>query len=104
MMSRSILIVFSLCLTFLPNVHAQKNTLRLILEKQGPGMDSILSKVDRYQVQIIYTQIDRDANNFPSFRSFTYNLDTNLYYYPASMVKMPVAFLALEKLNQISFH
>ena len=100
-MSRSILIVFSLCLAFLPNLNAQKNTLRLILEKQGPGMDSILTKVDRYQVQIIYTQIDRDANNFPSFRSYTYNLDTNLYYYPASMVKMPVAFLALEKLNQI---
>lgn len=100
-MSRSILIVFSFCLACLPNLSAQKNTLRLILEKQGPGMDSILTKVDRYQVQIIYTQIDRDANNFPTFRSFTYNLDTNLYYYPASMVKMPVAFLALEKLNQI---
>lgn len=100
-MSRSILIVFSLCLAFLPNLSAQKNTLRLILEKQGPWMDSILNKVDRYQVQIIYTQIDRDVNNFPTFRSYTYNLDTNQYYYPASVVKMPTAFLALEKLNQI---
>lgn len=100
-MIRSILITFSLCLAFLPNLSAQKNTLRLILEKQGPWMDSILNKVDRYQVQIIYTQIDRDVNNLPTFRSYTYNLDTNQYYYPASAVKMPVAFLALEKLNQI---
>lgn len=98
---RSLFVAFVLCLAFLPQGNAQKNTLRLILEKQGPWMDSILNKVDRYQVQIIYTQIDRDVNNFPTFRSYTYNLDTNLYYYPASVVKMPAAFLALEKLNQI---
>ncbi|AEE49970.1 serine hydrolase [Haliscomenobacter hydrossis] len=100
-MQKPILLAFSLCLALLSGLTAQKNPLRLILEKQGPALDTILNNVDRYQVQIIYTQIDRDANNFPTFRSYTYNLDTNLYYYPASAVKMPAAFLALEKLNQI---
>ncbi len=100
-MRRPITLVFALCIAFLPSLTAQKNPLRAILEKKGNGIDSILNNVERYQVQIIYTQIDRDVNNLPSFRSYTYNLDTNLYYYPASAVKMPAAFLALEKLNQI---
>ena len=54
----------------------------------------------KYQVQIIYTQIDRDKENKPTFKSFKYKVDGELYFYPASTVKMPAAFLALEKLNQ----
>jgi hypothetical protein len=52
-------------------------------------------------VQILYTQIDRDANNRPSFRSYRYRVDRNAYFYPASTVKMPAVLLALEKLNQL---
>lgn len=80
---------------------AQKNILQKILKAQEGSFDSILKQPEKYQVQIIYTQINRDAQNEPSFKTFSYGLDTNLYYYPASTVKMPAALLALEKINDL---
>lgn len=67
--------------------------------------DSLFQKVinnpGTYRLQIIYTQIDRDRNNIPSFKNYFYNYDPELYFNPASMVKMPLAFLSLEKINTL---
>jgi len=49
----------------------------------------------------LYTQIDRDAEGRPSFTSYRFGADPNRYFYPASTVKMPTSFLALEKLNDL---
>lgn len=54
---------------------------------------------EKYELQIIYTQIDRDESNNPSFTNFEYQVAPEKYYYPASTIKMPLAFLALEKLH-----
>jgi len=54
-----------------------------------------------YELQIIYTQIDRDAQNQPHFTAHTYHLDPCQYFNPASLVKLPVVALALEKLNDL---
>lgn len=48
------------------------------------------------EIQVRYTQIDRDANNNPSFKVYTWH-ESDAYFYPASTVKMPVAFAALQK-------
>ncbi|MET0394557.1 MAG: serine hydrolase [Chitinophagaceae bacterium] len=64
-------------------------------------VQSVLSKPDSYRYQIIYTRIERDAHNRPSFHNYYYNVDRYRYFNPASMVKMPLAFLALEKLNDL---
>ena len=56
---------------------------------------------DSFELQIRYTQIDRDELNAPGFTSYDFNLDTSLYFYPASTVKMPVAFLALQRMNEL---
>ncbi len=91
-----------LLITTLSNLlFAQKNILKDIL-KQHREFDTLLKQPDKYQIQIVYTQIDRDAQNKPSFKTYTVGLDTNLYFYPASTVKMPAAFLALEKLNELN--
>jgi hypothetical protein len=86
-------------------VSAQMKTdpfLEKILES---GKDSLMQKVlqqkDHYRVQIIYTRIDRDASNRPSFKNFYFNTGDSLYYYPASTVKLPLAVLSLEKLNRM---
>ena len=55
----------------------------------------------KYELQIIYTQIDRDAQNRPSFTPHTYHLNPQQYFNPASLVKLPIAALALEKLNKL---
>ena len=57
----------------------------------------------KHRVQVIYTQIDRDADNRPSFTSYTFRLDDDEYFYPASTVKLPTALLALEKINGLGF-
>ncbi|MBC7722792.1 MAG: serine hydrolase [Pedobacter sp.] len=61
----------------------------------------IITQKDSLRVQIIYTKIDRDYHNKPTFTDYTFNLNNNTYFYPASTVKMPIAFLALEKLNDL---
>ncbi|MDX1627115.1 MAG: serine hydrolase, partial [Fulvivirga sp.] len=55
-----------------------------------------------HEVQIIYTRISRDSLQRPSFKSYTFNLDTTKYFYPASTAKFPVALLALERLNELN--
>lgn len=65
-----------------------------------PVLKKVLQNPDSFQVQILYTQIDRDENNVPSFRDFDFRLNDDKYFYPASTVKLPVAILALEWLGE----
>jgi hypothetical protein len=78
--------------------YAWDGSLEHLLESQPGHFGTVLEDPARYRVQILYTQIDRDADNRPSFRSFSYRLDPDEYFYPASTVKLPTAALALEKL------
>ena len=55
----------------------------------------------QYELQIIYTQINRDAQNCPTFIPHTYHLNARQYFNPASLVKLPVVVLSLEKLNDL---
>jgi hypothetical protein len=74
--------------------------LKKILDANPDSLlQSVLSRPDTYRYQIIYTKIDRDKNNKPSFKNYYYNVDADRYFNPASTVKMPLAFLSLEKLN-----
>lgn len=61
----------------------------------------ILANRDSLKVQIIYTQVDRKADNEPSFKPFYFNVSRENYFYPASTVKMPVAMLSLQRLNEL---
>ncbi|MEO3680604.1 serine hydrolase [Rheinheimera fenheensis] len=63
-------------------------------------LNSVISQPERYRVQIIYTQIDRNEESQPLLTRFHFNVDPGRYYYPASTVKLPLALLALEWLNQ----
>lgn len=83
-------------------LHAQENVLEEIINEHSDEFQDWLAFPQKHQVQILYTQVDRDSLNVPRFTTYSYGLDTNLYFYPASSVKMPLAFLALEKLNELS--
>lgn len=61
----------------------------------------VMDSFDKFESQIIYTQINRDKQNKPSFKSYYWNHRPNHYFYPASTVKMPVALLAAEKINRL---
>jgi len=77
-----------------------KNTLISILS-QDTVLQSFVRQKDELHLQVIYTRIDRDAKNNPHFTDYTFNTESGQYFYPASTVKMPISFLALEKLKQL---
>lgn len=87
------------------NVFAQPVTddlMKTILNSvQQSVTQKIISNPNDYRVQIIYTQIDRTNKGKPVFKNHHFNVDPDLYFNPASMVKMPLAFLSLEKLNEL---
>ncbi|MBI3520122.1 MAG: serine hydrolase [Bacteroidetes bacterium] len=58
----------------------------------------------KYRLQIIYTQITRDAQGVPSFKDYTYHVDSSNYFYCASLVKLPCSILALEKTKQLKIY
>lgn len=73
----------------------------LLMSKASPLLRHVLNNPDSFQFQIIYTEINRDKNNKPSFTRHHYNVDRNRYYNPASTVKLPTALVALEKLKAL---
>lgn len=65
-----------------------------------PTLKKVLRDTSKYQVQILYTQIDRNEHGNPLFTDYSFNLNDNHYFYPASTVKLPIALLALEWLEE----
>lgn len=98
--------VFSLAL-FLTLISCQpvlvedESLLTNLMKRDPTNFQSILDNADTLQIQIIYTQINRDSINRPNFKSFYFRADSNQYFYPASTVKLPMVLLALEKLARL---
>ncbi len=76
-------------------------SLELLLASAPLRFGTVMADPERYRIQIIYTQIDRGPDNEPAFRRYSYRLDDDEYFYPASTVKLPTAVLALEKLRRL---
>jgi hypothetical protein len=89
-------------INILNTTDVQKNTLLNILQQYPQYFDSILKRKDELNVQIIYTQIDRKKNGQANFRDFYFNVNNDNYFYPASTVKLPIAVLALQRLNELN--
>ena len=75
--------------------------LEKLMQQKPEQFGKILANPNDYRLQILYTQINRDKNNVPHFKEYSYRLNPKEYFYPASTVKMPLAFLALEKINNL---
>lgn len=75
--------------------------LENILKQYPQYFDSILANRKEWNVQIIYTQVDRGKNNLPKLTNYYFNVNPDRYFYPASTVKLPTAILALQKLNEL---
>jgi hypothetical protein len=87
------------------NTMAQEKDLHLIetiLKKYPDQFNGFLNHKNKNQIQILYTQINRDKQNLPSFKTYSYNLDDHRYFYPASTVKLAAVVFALEKINELN--
>lgn len=84
---------------------AQPKTDGFFVQLLNVNKDDVFQQVLRhpetYRLQIIYTQIARDKKNNPSFTPYYFHYDSLLYFNPASTVKLPLALLSLEKLNNL---
>lgn len=72
-----------------------------LLEKYPQYFNSIVKNKEDWKIQVIYTQINRDKKGNPSLSDYYLGTDTANYFYPASTVKLPIAILALQKLNEL---
>lgn len=78
------------------------NPIDQALSSDNPSIQKVVNDIDNYEVQILFTEIVR-KNDSTIFNDYTFNVNEDFYFYPASTVKLPTAILALEKLNAYNF-
>lgn len=100
----SVILLCSLCLQAQPSAlkRPKQDTLLESILRSHPAFADIMQHRNDWNVQIVYTEINRNKRNKPIFTDHSFNLQPGAYFYPASTVKMPIAFLALEKLNELN--
>lgn len=62
---------------------------------RGSGLDPVENRI-----QVLLSSVSRDSSGTPRFREYRYRVGAE-YHYPASTVKLPVAVLALERVNEL---
>ncbi|MFL5788262.1 MAG: serine hydrolase, partial [Flavisolibacter sp.] len=72
-----------------------------LLSRYPEYFDTLIKNNNKWHIKIIYTRIDRKANNRPVFTNYYYNIEPDQYFYPASTVKLPVSILSLQKLHEL---
>lgn len=96
-----------LCLLLNSNLSAQSfdnQFLKTQMEALPEQFKVVLNHPNFHEVQILYSQINRDKNNKVSFKTFGFNVNSTRYFYPASTVKLPLVIFALEKLNELNIN
>nr|WP_299383980.1 serine hydrolase [Allomuricauda sp.] len=74
--------------------------LEQALDSQHVSIKQVMDSLEQYEVQIRYTQINRQ-NDSVQFADHDFQVNSDRYFYPASTVKFPAAVAALEKLNEV---
>ncbi|WP_127018449.1 serine hydrolase [Flagellimonas beolgyonensis] len=77
-----------------------KDPLEQVLASQDPKIKRVMDNLKAHEVQIRYTQIDRNKEGI-SFTDYDFQVNKNHYFYPASTAKFPAAVATLEKLNEV---
>ncbi len=82
--------------------HIQDTVLEKLLRRHAsPELLKVLDDPGRFRYQLIYTRIDRNKKNEPAFVNYGLRVNKDEYFNPASMVKLPVALVALGKINDL---
>ena len=77
------------------------NPIELIIKKREPQLKPIYKNKENHNLQILYTKVVRDSLGMPSFIEYDYQADNNVYFYPASTMKLPIVALTLQKINEL---
>lgn len=72
-----------------------------ILQQYPQLFNAVLANRKDWNVQILYTQVNRGPNGIPELKTHHFNTNPARYFYPASTIKLPIVLLALQKLNEL---
>ncbi|WP_301920913.1 serine hydrolase [Ferruginibacter sp.] len=72
-----------------------------LLQQYPQYFNTILKNTQQWNVQFIYTQIEKGVNGIPALKNYFFNVNPARYFYPASTVKLPICLLALQRLNEL---
>lgn len=102
----SILITIILVtLNFSNLTYAEETLIKdLLLKNKSKFNLDIINNPNKYNLQILYTEINRNKANVPIFTSYKYNVDVNKYFYPASSIKLSACILSLDKINNLKIN
>lgn len=95
-------ILFLLVLFFsISSCSLQNNVLKQVSTSKQSKLSEVFKNPGKYEVQIIYSRIIKKDGKI-DFKDFKYRVEPEAYFYPASTVKLPVAVLSLEKINELN--
>ncbi|MDI9340358.1 MAG: serine hydrolase [Sediminibacterium sp.] len=66
-----------------------------------PLLKKVADQAGKYRLQIIYTAVTRDKNGHPELKHHYFNVNPQLYFYCASLIKLPTSIIALQKLQTL---
>ena len=72
------------------------------IDFKNPVINEVLSDWKKYNTQIILAEISRNSDGKISFKDYNLSVDDELYFYPASTVKLPVALLTLQYITSLN--
>jgi hypothetical protein len=84
------------------NGFSKEDAFFVSLFRQYPDLfNEILKNRKPWNVQVIYTEINRKKNGRIKLKHHYFNRTNATYFYPASTVKFPIVLLALQKLRAL---
>ncbi|MCB9207972.1 MAG: serine hydrolase [Ignavibacteriales bacterium] len=95
-----LIILFGIFMTQL-SYSQHVNILEKIISENADSLFPVVQNKDKFEVQILYTQINKDKDDKINLTTYSFNENPQKYFYPASTVKFPAAVLSLEKLNDL---
>ena len=95
--------VIFLIITALHPCFSQSNILLEIIDNSGLDVKyhKLFENPSKYHFQVIYTQVTRDSIGVAHLKKHYLYSPNKKYYYPASLVKLPLVALALEKIDSL---
>jgi beta-lactamase class A len=91
-------LIFILCLLTVGCSSTSNHSLDHILSSKNKKIKTVIENLKQHEVQILFTEIDRRGDSV-KFKDYNFQVNDSNYFYPASTVKLPIAILALEKLE-----
>ena len=100
-MKKTIMLLFILWVIHGVPIFAQKIISLDSILLSNPSFKKVISEPQKYKLQIIFSQVIKDSSGKKSFINQSYNFNDSLYFYPASLVKLPSSIFALELINEL---